>query len=533
MFGYNLLETIVIFFVGILNFGFFFSIFGIILYKLFKVVSKTPETLSFWFFIRYLIYVSAFSIYNLVIIILMIFLLFNPAVPVVFYVVNRPWIDSFINNTPIIANFINFISNHPQNRLIGMLFFINFVLFGWFVLVLSPFKLENPLDFNNPKKTNFLTRFLDKLLNFFLKVRPEIDLKKYQLELDINLQNNLKFDKELLERLERYESFRFKHYLELFKFPLQKRFFLEIVIGCLLLVSGVIGFWLYPFENTGNSDLDDFFILLYFFGMIFLFIFFYVKRRNINFSKKNSVVTEKLTKSYLPLVQNRYKTEILNYIFSKSVLKRNAATSYLLGEELKQDQFLNSSHNNFKVSDFLESQYANLDIKFYDLKTSPIDSKKEELRESSGIYIKTSFQEKFKGVIFVTTKNKKFFTKQLVNYPDIKQSLKFETESLDFNLQFSVYTRNQIEARLALKTNIMYALLQLANLNKNIYLKLESNSAYLFLETEKDFFEYDYFAKQRLSSTTTFNSLQNEIYNQYQLPIIISLLLNPRKKAIL
>lgn len=527
---YNIFEIIFLAIIIILSLIFWIGILSILLYKIVNIIWKTPDRKDFQFFVRYLVYIVIFTVYDAVVILFTLFFVFNPAAPSVLYFINKTFFDTLIQNIPAISNLLNTLSNHPQSTLISNILFINFVLLGWVLIVISPFKLENPLDFNNPNKTNFLTKFLDKLLNLILQIRVEIDLKKYLIETNLNLKKELRLDSEFEQRLAKYEDWRFAEYEKMIRKPLSRRLFLEIVIGSGLLASGVIGFGMY---TPNISGVDDFFIMLFLFGMATLLLTHYAKRVNLNSSIKFKSPTEHLTKKYLPIVQTTFKKDILDYVFNKSskIYIAGGVKSTGRYEELSVDSFLNLDKRRFEVNDFLEVDYKDLEIKFYELKTSFTGSQSHEQQlQNSGIYVKTNFEEQFEGTVFVTTRNKSFLAKQYINYPDLAQGLEFETESLDFNKQFFVHTTNQIEARLALKTNIMYALLQLSNLNRNIYLKLEKNSSSLFIETTKDFFEYDYFAKQKLNINFTINQLKNEIYNQYQLPILISLLLNPRTK---
>jgi hypothetical protein len=528
----NLLELVTVIAFYIINFLFFFGIFGVLAYLITTPLFKTPERQGVWFFIRYLIYVIIFAVYDLFVLMILGILIFNPIAPILIYLASRNFIDYFLFNTPVIKDLVNAYLNLPQNQLISLILFINSVLFGWLLIPVLPLKPENPFDYANTKKATFIARIIDRLLNFILRIRPNLDLSNYQIHTNISLENHLRFDNYIKDKLKAYEDWRHQKNIEMMLRPMRKRFIIEFIIFCLLVSSGVYGFWLYNNGTRVSNDLDDFLILLYFWGMIFLAIFFFKKRVLLKRAKKFKIGIEKLSKKFLNEVQQKYKVEIINNILKKEGVYSTTGDSLDIIKDgfLKLPSNTNNIRYSFSISDFIQKKINHLDIKFYDLFVIQGYDNREVTVRNRGMYIKTTFQENFDGEVFITTKNKSFFTRGLINYEFDSKGVKFETESTDFNRQFIVYTTNQIQARLALKTNIMYGLLQLANLNKNIYLKLNKNHAYLYFDSNQNFFEYDYFSKSKLDVETVFENIKLDIYNQYQIPILISLILNPRKK---
>jgi hypothetical protein len=273
----NLLELVTVIAFYIINFLFFFGIFGVLAYLITTPLFKTPERQGVWFFIRYLIYVIIFAVYDLFVLMILGILIFNPIAPILIYLASRNFIDYFLFNTPVIKDLVNAYLNLPQNQLISLILFINSVLFGWLLIPVLPLKPENPFDYANTKKATFIARIIDRLLNFILRIRPNLDLSNYQIHTNISLENHLRFDNYIKDKLKAYEDWRHQKNIEMMLRPMRKRFIIEFIIFCLLVSSGVYGFWLYNNGTRVSNDLDDFLILLYFWGMIFLAIFFFKK----------------------------------------------------------------------------------------------------------------------------------------------------------------------------------------------------------------------------------------------------------------
>ena len=483
--------------------------------------------------IRKWVYIQLFCLYDGVVLLLTIALPLLPFTIGPMFSVYQKFYQDLYPYFPVLQTIAE--SENPS-QILGPIWFLLaliFIIAGFMMTRL----LVNPADYNLADKGNIFANGLDRVLNYLLKVRKNTDLEAYEysykgfeeLELDTNnLRNNLGD----------YEEWRWGFYKSDFLNILNRRILIEAVIFVGLFISLLVGLWLNQQDGYSESNqIDDALSLIGFFGMICWVTFVHLKRRHINIARKYKINTENITTRFLPKAKDMFKKQVISPMLQgitdsydytlrlrdQSIDSSHVYTSPLFG--FKSDSFFKKE--NLIISDEILLTHDYTEVRISDIKVSKFKEEQFVGIDLQGVYIETEFNEKFNGKTVIITNNKLYNTRKYINIPN--HSIKdFATESVDFNKQFTIYSDDQIEARLALKTNVMYNLLRLARINKNIFIRLENNKAYIFLDTKEDFFEYDYFAKHNIDIDKEFQHIIDLYDNQLALPVITSLLLNPR-----
>jgi len=441
---------------------FYFTVFILFFASILKIFLAREKKRYKNFLFRYTLYGLSFAIYDFALILISLSWLYSPIfIPITIYLSENNIIDFLL-----IKEIEELLANEIFMRAIFVAW-IHFLFFGIIFTGVFITKLENPADYNKKDKNSIFAKALDRFLNSILKLRKEIDLSKYKADylkvFPLKIPNNIK------DKMIYFEKFRWQKYQEMMQWPMRKRLMVEIIILSILVASGIYGVMGYIFEvNNFNNELDGFFILSYGWGSTFWFAIFYTKRRYLKLAKHSNVGKEKLTKRYLPQVINKYKSEVISQFFNQQGIKYTSSRLHFYKHDLINNSFFNFQPEETKkltISDFLETTINKINLKFYDFNFHIMPNGEGQVKPNfSGLYLETDFQESFKGETWLLTQNKLYAAKSRINYPDTDQTVKFETESLDFNNQFIVYTTDQVEARLALKTNIMLNLLKLASI---------------------------------------------------------------------
>ena len=259
-----------------------------------------------------------------------------------------------------------------------------------------------------------------------------------------------------------------------------------------------------------------------------------IKRRKGERATYFSLV--KSIQSYIEQVRSAFKENIITAFVG--VIKNDDSVKYLeyeygekdLNETLKSigllpKALMNYTKNNHVSSDRLYGKYNDIKFGVYDYAIiAQSDESRERTNRNSLILIETEFKERFAGEVSIVTTTGLYELQRFYNFRASKLPNKLETESIDFNNQFDVSATDQIEGRLALKTNIMENMLQLAAIHNGLYFMFKDNKAYLIIDTKEDMFEIDYLN----SSANSFDKVSNSFVFDLLLPLQIIEELNPR-----
>lgn len=421
------------------------------------------------------------------------------------------------------------------------LLWLVWVVLGFSLGALVPNLLVNPFDYNRRDKGNWPANLWDRILNGLLRLRTTVDLTRYTPHESEFAYLNVGLNQDLRTRLAAFEAERWQDFRQLFRNPWRRRKIVEGIVLLFLIGCGIAGSLVVlqdPEYYRAGDQIDDFLLLTAAFGLIGWSIFVFKKHGLVRRAKRHYLDTEKITAYFLPTVKAKFKKQITrpllqelgeDYSYSlflrdDKVDKERVYTSPLFGLHQRPG----FEKETLRLSDQLTLTHQGSTVYLADLKFVKVKEGEISRVELQGLYLETEFGEQFAGRTIITTKNNFYASRRYIRTsPDLNSD--FVSESPDFNRQFTVFTDNQIEARLALKTNIMYNLLRLASLNRNVFVRLEANKAYLYLDSATDFFEYDYFAPRKLDSEAEYTRFVREYTHQITLPVVTSLLLNPRK----
>lgn len=201
-----------------------------------------------------------------------------------------------------------------------------------------------------------------------------------------------------------------------------------------------------------------------------------------------------LKTSYVSRFKDSIFLELIGFIDSSLVYFKDSFISQSIFERSN----LFPAPARYSGNDYVKGSIDGVSIEFSDIEAKDIytDSKGREHVETTfkGLYIVAKFNKNFRyQTIVLPDMAKRFFGDVLGRFLQSFNSFKGELVKMDdieFDKNFVVYSKDQIEARYILSNSLMPKIVELKNRAKSpLYLSFVDSSIHIALYTNKDMFE--------------------------------------------
>jgi hypothetical protein len=409
------------------------------------------------------------------------------------------------------------------------------------VIVINPFTY-----FQKPSQISF-SNIANSVLNKLFQLRKDVDLGKYKYLFD-HKKIELPVFVSLSSNISTYEQQRLQRRTEVLQPLVNKQN--KILNSLKIYVVGVnilyySHLWFIGFNFSSANSLISFLFFVAVLIQYYLIAILYLRIISPPIVIKNKIFIDNNIDKYQISEAKIFKTEVmtpfwesigatphydqLNNNFIPTLLGyNNEAEIAILRSHLFDNDVIQKYY--FNINDYASLAINNRSVKIIDFRFGPTVGENRRAPKNYQLYdntvlIEVDFAEEFEGVTKVYSRAKGNFD-LLIEYNKDLVSNKIDTESIIFNDIFIAFSDNQVEARRALKTNVMERLIYLYGINKSVYFSLRKNKAYILLEQKSDMFELNYLNPNTNDAQIASQSLQEQL----EILIQLAALINPREK---